>query len=70
VINHVVQKLKLKEEKLKNVNFRMMYNYGLIVDFLNYSGMSLQKTIYCGDMSKPPHPAGIRGGLLSVASFN
>jgi len=48
----------------------MMYNYGLVVDFLNYSGMSLQTTIYCGDLSKPPYPSGIRGGLVSVVPFN
>jgi hypothetical protein len=39
----------------------LQFNYGVMRDYLNYSGMSIQLKLKCTDLSKPVNPSGIRG---------
>jgi hypothetical protein len=48
---------------LAHRNNKILFNYGIMRDFFNYSGMSVQTSHKSTDFSKPLRPCGIRGGL-------
>lgn len=50
-----------KTRKLQSRRNVLQFNYGVMRDYLNYAGMSIQLMIKCTDLSKPVNPAGIRG---------
>ena len=46
-----------KKQKLLSQSNKMLYNYGVMHDFFNYSAMSIQKSMHNIDIMNPPSNA-------------
>lgn len=45
------------------VDNRLKFNYGVMCDFFNYSGMNVQCSLLAQDLTKPLYPKGIANGM-------
>lgn len=64
-------KMKETYSKLKLVrpDDACLRNYGIMHDFLNYSGLSIQHSMQQANLEDPPFPGGLRGGAEGLKTF-
>lgn len=58
-----------KSENVHKCNNVVHFNYGVMQDFFNYSGLSIQHALREADLKHPSFPSGIRGGDQNPLNF-
>ena len=60
------ERLKAENKIVKHQNTKVRFNYGVMHDFFAYSATCVQFSYQEVNLSQPPCPAGIRGGISNV----